>query len=511
MMRFLVQDVSCFLLRTEFAVPSTQYQVRHKRQSTRLADSPLRCLRFLLFPLACLLFSYALSAGERPNIVFFLADDLGWSDVGFHQSEIKTPNIDKLAAEGAKLEAFYVQPVCSPTRAALMTGRYPMRHGLQVGVVRPWAQYGLPLEERTLPQALQEAGYVTAICGKWHLGHFQRAYLPTQRGFLHQYGHYNGALDYFTHIRDGGFDWHRDDKACQDEGYTTELLGKEAVRLIEEHDTAKPLFLYVPFNAPHSPLQAPQEFLDRYKDITKPQRQKYAAMVSCEDEQIGRIAAALEKKGLAKNTLIIFSSDNGGPTQSGATNGPLRAGKGTLYEGGVRVAAFARWPGKIDAGKAVTEPLHMVDWYPTLLKLAGASSEQKLPLDGRDAWPTIVAGKPSPHDEILHNTTPANGAIRVGNWKLVLNGGLHEGGSEALAEAPAAKAKQGKKNQPAAAESVELFNLADDPYEKTNLAGKEPARVKDLQTRLAAYAKSALPPKAAPQPAGFQVPKVWGE
>src|SRR6266567_3746720 len=207
-----------------------------------------------LCSLCCLLFiSSGVFSAERPNIVFLLADDLGWSDVGFHGSEIKTPNIDKLAAAGARLEAFYVQPVCSPTRAALMTGRYPMRHGLQVGVVRPWAQYGLPLEERTLPQALQEAGYFTAICGKWHLGHFQRAYLPTNRGFSHQYGHYNGALDYFTHLRDGGFDWHRDDRACRDEGYSTHLLAREALRLVREHDGKKPLFLYVPFNAPHAP------------------------------------------------------------------------------------------------------------------------------------------------------------------------------------------------------------------------------------------------------------------
>src|SRR3989440_7816456 len=182
----------------------------------------------------------------RPHIVFLLADDLGWSDVGYHKSEIHTPNIDRLAASGAKLEQFYVLPVCSPTRAALMTGRYPMRHGLQTGVVRPWAQYGLPLEERTLPQALKEAGYTTAICGKWHLGHFKPEYLPTQRGFDHQYGHYNGALDYFTHLRDGGFDWHRDDKVSRDEGYSTHLIAKEAVRLIEAQKDGKPLFLYVP-------------------------------------------------------------------------------------------------------------------------------------------------------------------------------------------------------------------------------------------------------------------------
>lgn len=464
--------------------------------------------------LLCLLASLTLNnllAAPRPNIIYLLIDDLGFTDVGYHGSEIKTPHIDKLAAGGARLEAFYVQPVCSPTRAALMTGRYPMRHGLQVGVVRPWAQYGLPLEERTLPQALQEAGYFTAICGKWHLGHFQRAYLPTNRGFLHQYGHYNGALDYFTHDRDGGYDWHRNDQVCRDEGYTTKLLGDEAVRLIEQHDATRPFFLYVPFNAPHSPLQALPEYLEKYSGIEDQRRRTYAAMVACVDDQIGRIVAALDKRGLTNNTLLAFSSDNGGPLGSGATNGPLRAGKHTLYEGGLRVSAFANWPGQIKANSVVTEPLHIADWYPTLLNLAGASLDQKLPLDGRDAWPTIVQGKPSPHEEILHNTTPANGAIRVGSWKLILNGHRPDDGSDALADANA-KPKKAKKNQPdPSGELVELFNLADDPYEKTNLAEKHPDKLRDLSARLDSYAKSALPPKSAPQSSNFQVPKIWGE
>ncbi len=205
------------------------------------------------------------TASAKPDILVILADDLGWADVGWHGSEIKTPVLDKLAKAGARLEQFYVLPVCSPTRAALMTGRYPMRHGLQSGVVRPWAQYGLPLAERTLPQALKESGYATAICGKWHLGHFQNAYLPTRRGFDHQYGHYNGALDYFTHIRDGGFDWHRDDRVCRDEGYTTFLVANEAARLIREQPRNKPLFLYVPFNAVHAPHQVPEKYTAPYR------------------------------------------------------------------------------------------------------------------------------------------------------------------------------------------------------------------------------------------------------
>lgn len=278
------------------------------------------------------------SAAEksRPNIVYLLADDLGYRDVSWRGGEIQTPHLDALANSGARLESFYVQPVCSPTRAALLTGRYPFRYGLQVGVVRPWAQYGLPLEERLLPQALKSAGYATAICGKWHLGAYQRAYLPTARGFDRQYGHYNGALDYFTHIRDGGFDWHRDDQVCRDEGYTTELVGREAVSMIEEFSGKQPFFLYVPFNAPHGPYQPPTNPRLAYENL-KGNRRNFARMVTAVDDEVGRIVAALDRHGLREKTLILFSSDNGGVGPGKiADNTPLRAGKGTLYEGGVR-------------------------------------------------------------------------------------------------------------------------------------------------------------------------------
>jgi arylsulfatase A-like enzyme len=245
----------------------------------------------------------------RPNVVMILADDLGWGDVGWHGSEIKTPNLDRLAGSGAKLERFYVQPVCSPTRAAFLTGRYPMRTGLQVGVVRPWAPYGLPPDERTLPQALKEAGYDTAIVGKWHLGHVSPEYLPTRRGFDRQYGHYNGAIDYFTHDRDGGHDWHRDDRESRDEGYSTHLIAKEAARLIAERNPARPLFLYVPFNAVHAPHQVPARYKAPYRDLPEPRR-SYAGMTAALDEAVGTIAEAVDAAGLSESTLIVFSSDN---------------------------------------------------------------------------------------------------------------------------------------------------------------------------------------------------------
>jgi arylsulfatase A-like enzyme len=440
----------------------------------------------------------AAAAPAKPNVVFILADDLGREDCGFMGGrEIKTPHLDKLAAAGTRLDAFYVQPVCSPTRAALLTGRYPMRHGLQVGVVRPWAQYGLPLNERTLPQALKQAGYATAIAGKWHLGHFAPEYLPTRRGFDHQYGHYNGAIDYFTHVRDGGFDWHKDDKACRDEGYSTHLIASDAAAFIRDTAGKKPFFLYVPFNAVHTPHQAPASYMQPYPNL-KGERLKYAGMLAAMDEAIGQIVQAVDKAGIRNSTLFVFSSDNGGPQPGVVTdNGKYRAGKGSLYEGGVRVAALAAWQGHIPAASKVAEPLHIVDWYPTLLKLCGAKAEQELPLDGRDLWPTLTQRKPSPHDAILLNTTPQTGAVRVGDWKLVVRTG-----PEDLDGGPA---KKGAKP------SIELFNLKDDPYEKTNLTDPNPEKVKELKAVLAEFAKQAVPPKAKPKPKDFVSPKVWGE
>lgn len=437
---------------------------------------------------------------ETPNIVFIVADDLGWGDVGWHGSEIKTPNLDKLANAGAKLEAFYVQPVCTPTRAAFMTGRYPIRHGLQTGVVRPWAQYGLPLKEQTLAQGLKTAGYATAIVGKWHLGHFERAYLPTQRGFDHQYGHYNGAIDYNTHQRDGGFDWHKDDSENRDEGYSTHLIAKESLRIVETYAGKQPFFLYVPFNAVHSPHQVPASYTQGYEHL-KGERRAYAGMLTALDEAVGQIVASVEKAGVRNNTLFVFTSDNGGPQPGVVTsNGKLRAGKATHYEGGVRVAAFATWDGKIPAGSTVSEPLHIADWYPTLLKLTGANVEQKLPLDGRDAWGTIAEGKPSPHEDILINATPFSGAIRSGDWKLVVNG---------------AKAGTGFDGEPIAdldaKTQFELFDLSKDPYEQTNLSEQFPDKVKELNSRWRAYQKQAVPPKGRPKPADFKSPAVWGQ
>jgi arylsulfatase A-like enzyme len=435
----------------------------------------------LLFALLCVLcgqFSFA----AQPNIVYFLIDDLGYADCGFNGSkDIRTPHIDKLAKAGAVLESFYVQPVCSPTRAALLTGRYPTGTGVYT-IVRPGARWGLPLTERTLPQALKEAGYTTAIVGKWHLGEFQPEYLPRRRGFDRQYGHMFGALDYFTHLRDGKPDWYRDDQPIVEEGYTTELLAKEACRIIREKPAEKPLFLYVPFNGIHAPHQVPASYKEPYAALPEPRR-TIAGMLAAVDEAIGQITAALEEKGLRQNTLIIFASDNGGPGPGRATmNTPLRAGKGTIYEGGVRACAFATWPGKIPDGITVKEPLHVVDWYPTLLKLAGAPPAQKLPVDGLDIWPVLTQGAKSPHDALLlHSTMPGRAAVRMGDWKLLLNASEQDAEEVAAAE-------------PAESGKVELYNLAQDIAEKNNLAANQPEKVKELRARLNAFLKDAVEP-----------------
>ncbi len=439
-------------------------------------------MRYLLLLVAALT-----SAADRPNIVFFLIDDLGYADCGFNGGKvIKTPNIDRLASEGAVLEHHYVQPVCSPTRAALMTGRYATRTGVYT-IVRPGAKWGLPLEERTLAQALKSAGYETAITGKWHLGEFDRAYLPTSRGFDHQYGHYFGMIDYFTHIREGKMDWHRDDQPLKEEGYSTHLIAKEAVKRIESRDAAKPLFLYVPFNGVHSPFQVPDEYLKPYGSLTG-SRQKLAGMLAAVDEAIGQIVAALDKAGMGKDTVIVFSSDNGGPPPG--INTPLKGFKGSLWEGGTRAAAFVRWPGRVPAGKRISQPMHVIDWYPTLIGLGKGSLEQKLPIDGRDVWPMVTKGEPSPHEAILSVQTPNRAAVRMGDWKLVSLKGAAEDGED---DAPKKAANKKAKAKVTEVAGVQLFNLATDPSESTDLAAKEPERVKAMTAKLAELMKGAVP------------------
>lgn len=291
-----------------------------------------------------------------------------------------------------------------------------------------------------------------------------------------------GEIDYFTHKVDGKVDWYRNGEVVEEEGYSTTLLGNEAVKLIEEHDPAKPLFLYLAFNAVHTPYQAPQSYLDQYESIEDPSRRAYAASATAMDDEIGRVVAALQEKKMFDNTLIFFQNDNGGtrdPKFAGAItdmskvvlpadNGPYRDGKGSLYEGGTRVVSLASWPGHIKPGIVVDEMIHTVDLYPTLVKLAGGSLDKSKPLDGMDVWATISEGAPSPRTEIVYNIEPFRAAIRAGDWKLIWYTLLPQ--------------------------RVELYDLAKDPSEAHNVAEAHPDKVAELQKRINALSAEAEKP-----------------
>ena len=295
--------------------------------------------------------------------------------------EVPTPNIDRIAVEGVKLTQFYVQPVCSPTRACLLTGRYAWKNGMEV---RPTAEsrHGMLLDERTIAEALREVGYHTWMVGKWHLGEWQRPHLPLQRGFDHHYGHYSALIDSFTHMRGPVLDWHRNGRPVVEEGYSTFLLAGEAEQLIDRYDGSSPFFLYLPFNAVHGPHQAPEEYLAKYAHLGRrgPQR----AQLECMDQAVGRVLRALEPQGLAGfhagDVHEMTTAGHGLPrtVHTGAF-------KSHYHEGGVRVPAAMRWPDQIPAGSASSEMLHIIDLFPTFAGLAGARSDSGLPLDGRDA------------------------------------------------------------------------------------------------------------------------------
>ena len=435
---------------------------------------------------------------ERPNIVLIVADDLGWADVGYHGSKIATPNIDRLAREGVQLENFHVAPLCSPTRAGMMTGRWPIRYGMGESVITPWRKWGLSLKEHTIADMLAEAGYEhRGAVGKWHLGHFKKAYLPLNRGFTFYYGHYNGAFDYFTHQREGQLDWHRNWETSHDEGYATDLIGRESVRFIERTPGDKPFFLYVPFNAPHDPMQAKEEDLAKYSGIEDKNKQAYCAMVDSMDQAIGSILAALEKKEVAENTLVLFFSDNGGITRW-ASNQPWRAGKGTVYEGGIRTPAVLRWPKGIKGGGRKVDALTgYIDIYPTLKRIAGLESEAPNPLDGRDMLDVIRGtSKLTPREwySYIAQGRPDQLALCDGTWKIVISGG------SAL---DAALDKETPR--------MELFNLAKDPTESNNLLKTESTRAAAMLTKLQEHRRLKIDgiPDFMESRKGFVAPKDW--
>jgi len=443
---------------------------------------------------------------ELPNMVILLADDLGWADVSFHGNEIKTPHLDQLVAEGAELSRFYACPVCSPTRAGLMTGRYPIRYGLMRAVIPPWRKGGLDTSEVTLPEVLARAGYRhRGAFGKWHLGHSDVKYHPLRRGFTEFVGHYNGAIDYFTHEREGILDWHRDYQASHEEGYSTDLIADAAVEFIRRHaDDPSPFFCYVPFNAPHGPFQAKEEDLQRYEHLGtdahgprippkrrkrveglgRTRRQTLAAMISSLDQGVGRILDTLQECGVHDRTLVWFFSDNGGVPPS--DNRPLRGQKATVFEGGIRVVAAVRWPEHVPAGRKIEVPTAYIDLFPTLMEIAGITEHQGKPLDGISML-DVLTGKRAGEQRDLYSYIGQQGeaneriALIEPQWKLVVTG-----------------PKITDASLPRSSREIFLFRIAADPYETENVADRHPDVVDRMWNKLVRF-RALQPADAVPR------------
>lgn len=456
-----------------------------------------------------------LTVANGRNIVFIVADDLGWNDVGFHNSDMVTPNIDKLAKEGVILNSSYVQPVCTPSRNAFMTGVYPFKIGLQRGVFLPKVPECSPLDLTFLPQKLKELGYATHMVGKWHLGMCNWNCTPTFRGFDSFYGYYNGAEDYYTKVVESFTDFRLNTEPLNNTEYSAYLYGDRARDIINNHDKSKPLFLYLPFQSVHSPVQVPDRFKNLYPHIQNPTRKEYCGMVSAMDEAIGKVVRALKANDLMNDTLIIFTPDNGGMPLTTGSNYPLRGAKSTVFEGGTRVSAFVFGNGLQKNGYTYDGLIHAVDWFPTIIAAAGGSVRAfENEIDGVSQWDAIKTGGKSMRNELVYNLDDAifaqqgHAAIRVGDYKLIKGypGPFHgwykpeqvyktniQGDDENdLFEK--LMMEDFKINATLFAGSG-LYNLKNDPTERNDLSDKFPKIVSRLNARLEHYRKSLVPPK----------------
>ena len=466
------------------------------------------------------------AAPERPNVVVLVADDLGWADVGYRGSPIQTPNLDRLAEQGVELSRFYTTPSCSPTRAALMTGRNAFKLGIAYATIMPWSNNGVHPEERFMPEAFRDAGYQTAMFGKWHLGHAQETYHPNQRGFDHFYGHLHTEVGFYPPFSNqGGKDFQRNGESIDEQGYETFMLVDEATRWLEQRDREKPFFIYMPFLAPHSPLDAPPEFQQKYQDledtrgpsrspadrisqmarksgIAKSQRKMYAAVVDAMDHAIGQLMRELERAGEADNTIVLFMSDNGGQPifgSGGADNSPLRGGKGEVFEGGIRNVALLSWPAGLEGGRKLEQVMSVMDVFPTLATATGVDMGASKDLDGIDMWPAIAGDQPVARSERLFfaQESPHFGSFKHtvfdSEWKLIqlVDQDLEQTTVRNL-----------------------LFNIARDPYEYKNLADQHPERVAEMSAEIrqwrSRYMVSGTRANLVPPP-GWRAPLDWAD
>ncbi len=404
----------------------------------------------------CLASVVAFAAQTPPNVVLLVSDDQGWGDVGFHGGEMNTPHLDQLAKDGMELNRFYTYPICSPTRASLLTGHISMRHGIFSPIS---ANHTLTHDEPLMNQAFKDAGYMTMTAGKWHLGMTHVRDLPINRGFDHTYGSLRAGPDYWTHSRGEQKDWARDGKTVFENGYITDLFGNEISRLIRERDPAKPFFAYVAFTAPHTPIQAPQEYVDKYAHIEDENRRVYCAMVEVLDVAIGNILRAIDDEGIRDNTLVLFFSDNGASTVG--DNADFRGQKGRVYEGGTRMPAVARWPGVIPSGTVSDQPMVVYDLYPTFVEAFGLRPEMNTPFDGESVWDALQSGKTRPRKTDIFIGNSNDYSVHRGEYKLV-----HSSVNENTPNAPP--------------ELIELFKIYEDPNETTNVADQYPDVVKAM-------------------------------
>jgi arylsulfatase A-like enzyme len=402
------------------------------------------------------------ATSPKPHIILFVSDDMGWNEVGYHGSKIATPHIDRLAKEGVQLDRFYVHPICSPTRTALMTGRSPARFGITGAIGRGV----VPLGEHFLPQTFQKAGYQTFMVGKWHLGERSDDYAPNARGFDHFFGFHGGGINYYTTDGSRARGWFRNGQSVAPQGYSTDLLADEAIKLLKNRNKIKPVFLYLPFNAPHQPAQASERLLEKYRKLGFfGRRVGQAGAIEAMDAAIGRVLATIEAEGISKETLVMFFCDNGsGGGRRGSTALPgqlaLRGGKGSVLEGGIRVPAVLRWPGVIRAGTKCNQLISAQDLFPTFAAAAGIKPANQKPFDGVNCWPAIIQNKPMKRPPVIVAGPSGDFAVLHDQWKLTWGQG-----------------------------QVSLYNVKDDPTESKDVILNHPETAAKLADNLAPFSK----------------------